>query len=103
MTKQESDSRFQTQDLLHGRHILVNSQKCSTPHTTSGWGGVLRVSSFTDEDLKLRNIKGLAGGRQSQLRARAPRRTAEPLAQLHLPEKIEASLKMSERREVTGS
>ena len=90
---------------------LLRAQRAAGQHSTGprqepiavAVGGVLRVSSFTDEDLKLRNIKGLAGGRQSQLRARAPRRTAEPLAQLHLPEKIEASLKMSERREVTGS
>lgn len=31
------------------------------------------------------------------------RKTGEAPAQGHLPEKIEASLKMSERREVTGS
>lgn len=61
------------------------------------------VSSFTDEDPKLRNTKGLAGGRQNRPKARAPRRTGEALARAHLPEKIEASLKMSERREVTGS
>ena len=43
MTKWESNTRFQIQDLLHGKLILGNSRKCFTPHTTL-WVGVMTPS-----------------------------------------------------------
>lgn len=101
MTKWKSNTRFQIQDLLHGGLLPGKSHKCLKPHTTSGG---LRVSS-----LQMRPQACLEGGRLSQAQGLRPPAsgTQADLARrqhrAHSPEKIEASLKMSERRAVTGS
>lgn len=71
---------------------------------------------FTEEELRLRTVKGeLMGSRailgcqdacpspELHLPCHRDKRTGQVPVRAHLPEKIEASLKMSERREVTGS
>lgn len=112
--RQKGDTKFQIQALLHDSQLT--RQFPSTPCSTQAPREV-GIVFFTEEELRLRTVKGELMGSRAILgcqdacpspelhlpRHRDKRRTGQVPVQAHLPEKIEASLKMSERREVTGS
>lgn len=105
---QVSDSRPPARQV-----ILGHSHKCFRPHTTSvvvRRGEGVMVFSLQMKTPGLEVFRGLlASGHLTQAtRFDLPApgdlsRTVKAPAQAHSPEKIEASLKMSERRAVTGS